>query len=319
MSYDSELAQFHAETAPLEAAAAAAYSERQEGLRQAMLSVARFARQSPHYPHHVVRTDDVMTLDGRELAFRVYRRARQTGATPALLYAHGGGWVIGSIETHDALCAEMAYRMGHTIISLQYRRAPENPFPAAHDDMWAAWQWLIRHAASLQIDPSRIALGGDSAGGHLALGCAIRYSLEEPGFTPAHGLFLWYPNTERCADTESRKAFAQGFGLTTDTMDYFWSCYEGDTAHDPQHPVLYPGHQAALKRLPPTLIVSAEFDLLRDEAEQFGQRLQTTGTPVSIIRAADMPHGFARLYLESQAAFHWVRKGCRAFVELVAG
>lgn len=313
---DTELAQFFSESAALEAAAMAACPIRHEGLRDAMERVAAYGRGSRHYPDRVLTTDGFIALQGRELGYRVYRRAGFPSDAPALLYAHGGGWVVGSIHTHDALCAEMALRTGCVVVSLQYRRAPENPFPAAHEDMWAAWQWLYSHANLLGVDPCRIALGGDSAGGHLALGCAIRRVLDGGSMPVADRLLLWYPNTERMARTESRALFDKGFGLTGEAMEYFWRCYEAGNAYDAEHPILYPGHMRQLPILPPAVIVTAEFDLLRDEAENYAHRLQAAGSRVTLLRAQGLPHSFARLLEESRSAGAWVRRGCQAFVDL---
>lgn len=313
---DSELEQFFAEMAPLEAAAQDAAETVHEGLRNAMEQVAIFGRASANYPNHVRTQDGFMTLAGRELAYRVYRASHQRSMAPALLYAHGGGWVVGSINTHDALCAEMALRTSCSVVSLQYRRAPENPFPAAHEDMWAAWSWLHRNANWLSIDPARISLGGDSAGGHLALGCALRRALEGGNMPQADRLLLWYPNTDRHSDTESRREFGTGFGLTLDAMEYFWSCYEAENQYDPTHPILYPGHSEVPSGLPATVAVTAEFDLLRDEAEVYATRMREAGNTVTLIRAMGLPHSFARLLEESRLAKEWVRRGCNAFVKM---
>lgn len=314
---DPDLLQFMAEVAHLQAGIVPSHDvSRQMAVRQAMDIAAAHARASSHGPDRVHTQDGVITLPGRELLYRLYQPAHRPGPLPAMLYAHGGGWVAGSIYTHNALCAELALRTDRAVISLQYRRAPENPFPAAHDDMWAAWEWLYQHGASLGLATHAIALAGDSAGGHLALGCALRHALEGGPMPAPDRLLLWYPNTDRRPDTPSQREYAQGYGLSADDMEYFWTSYEGSSSHDLQDYRLYPGHAPVPGGLAPTVIVTAEHDLLRDEAEHYAARMREAGNQVTVLRAKHMLHGFARLHEDSAAANRWVRRGCLAFMDL---
>lgn len=316
INIDPELLQFFTEIATLEKALSVPKMPQHYQARHSLELAIQYGRSSPLIPAQISTQDGFITLDGRELAYRLYRPRYASGQIPVLLYAHGGGWVAGDIYTHDALCAEMALRTGYGVISLQYRRAPENPYPAGHVDMWETWEWLRCYGELLGLDPTTIALGGDSAGAHLALGCALRNCREGNLKTQAEKLLLWYPNTDRNADTTSRKMFGEGFGLSIEDMEYFWSCTEGSRTQDQNDPILYPGHTSVPTNLPPSVIVTAEYDLLRDEAESYAKRMQTANNNVTLIRAKAMLHGFARLHLESQAANLWVRRGCEAFLQL---
>lgn len=287
-------------------------------IRDALEREALYSETTPHIPERIQYFDGVMSLPTRELVFRLYRPIQAGTPAPAILYSHGGGWVAGSIYTHHALCAEIALRTSRVVISVQYRRAPENPFPSGHDDVWEAWRWLFRYGKTLGIDTGAIALAGDSAGGHLALTCALRHRLEGGEMDAADKLLLWYPNTDRRPQTESRKIYASNYGLDEDRMEFFWRCVEGHGQHDLDDYLLYPGHVSPPDGLPPAVIVTAEHDLLRDEAEQYARKMQAVGNEVILLRAGHMLHGFARLHRESAAATSWVRRGCLAFMQLSA-
>jgi len=311
---DPELASFFQEAANLEPLEYPRDYPEHMRIRDAMEREAMYGKASSHIPARVQARDGILTLPGRELAYRLYRPIAVTSPSPAILYAHGGGWVAGSIYTHDSLCAEISLRTARTVISIQYRRAPENPFPAAHADLWDAWNWVHAYGRTLGVDTRAIALSGDSAGGHLALGCVLRHRLEGAGIPAPDKLLLWYPNTDRRPDTMSRKEYSQGYGLTASRMDYFWECHEGAASHDSSNYLLYPGHVPVPEGLPPTVIVTAEHDLLRDEAEHYAERMRAANKHVTLVRAERMLHGFARLHEESKAANLWVRRGCMAFM-----
>ena len=315
-SVDEELRLFFQEIAVMNGGATPQGYPEHMRIRDIMEREALYGQASPHTTAQVKFTDGIMCMPGRELVYRLYRPFRSTAPASAILFAHGGGWVAGSIYTHHALCAEIALRTSRVVISVQYRRAPENPFPAGHEDVWDAWHWLYAHGNAIGLDPHTIALSGDSAGGHLALSCALRHRLDGGEIPAPDKLLLWYPNTDRRPETQSRKDYAQGYGLNADRMEFFWRCLEGGEPQDPNNHVLYPGHVPPPGGLPPTVIVTAEHDMLRDEAEQYARRIKEAGNQITLLRAENMLHGFARFHRESAAANQWVRRGCLAFMQL---
>ena len=240
---------------------------------------------------HPVAEIENLTVDGPvgAVPVRLYRpRAREEGALPLLVYFHGGGWVLGGIESHDGLCRRLAAVSGCAVASVEYRLAPEHPFPAALYDARAALCALVRMADDLRIDPSRIGLGGDSAGGTLAAVAALE-ARERNGPAIAFQLLL-YPVCDMVMDTPSHTEFAEGHLLTRKTLKWFSSHYLGAT--DPSDWRASPLQAADLRKLPPTLILTAGCDPLRDEGEAYGRRLVEAGVPTTIWRVNGMLHGF---------------------------
>lgn len=207
---------------------------------------------------------------------------------PVLVYFHGGGWVIGDIEAADVPCRRIANRARCVVVSLEYRRAPEHRFPAAADDAYASVQWLAQHGAELGVDTRRIAIGGDSAGGNLAAVVALM-AKERGEFAPCFQLLL-YPVTNHAFDTDSYRDNGDGYLLTRDSMAWFWQHYLGDA--DGQHPHASPLLASDHGGLPPALVITAEYDPLRDEGEAYAHRLAAAGTPVELKRYDGAIHGF---------------------------
>jgi len=208
---------------------------------------------------------------------------------PALVYYHGGGWVLGGLDTHDGVCRELANSAGCLVVSVDYRLAPEHKFPAAAEDAYAALQWVATNAGSLGIDPTRIAIGGDSAGGNLTAVVAL---MARDRGTPAVAFqLLVYPVTDSACDTASYRDNADGYFLTKDAMLWFWNHYTRDAA-DRQNRYAAPLKAQDLSGLPPALVLTAEFDPLRDEGEAYAARLQEAGVPVQVTRYHGMIHGF---------------------------
>jgi acetyl esterase len=236
---------------------------------------------------------------GGTIPIRVYRPA--PGLLPALVYFHGGGWVIGGITTHDTTCRALANRVGCVVVSVDYRLAPEHPFPAAADDACAATVWVAEHARDLDVDPARIAVGGDSAGGNLAAVVALM-ARDRHGPGLAFQLLV-YPVTDCGLDTASYDANAEGYLLTRDAMRWFWNHYcPGDDRMQPYASPLQAGDVAGL---PPALVITAEFDPLRDEGEAYARRLADAGVAVDCRRYDGMIHGFlgmTRVVTESKRA-----------------
>ncbi|HAV61894.1 MAG TPA: hypothetical protein DCY13_05975, partial [Verrucomicrobiales bacterium] len=240
-----------------------------------------------HPPVAVARTADLTSPSGVRL--RAYHPAGfRADHLPGIVYFHGGGWVMGDLETHDTLCRHLANAAGAVVIAVDYRLAPENPFPAAFDDAVAAVRHVAEISKELGIDPGRLAVAGDSAGGNLAAAVCL-HAREQGG--PAIALqCLLYPVLDAGCDTAAYTAFADGHGLTRDKMRFFWKSYLGTAS--PENPYAVPLAAENLSGLPPALVLTAEYDVLRDEGEQFGKRLVAAGVEVEMIRCEGVIHGF---------------------------
>jgi acetyl esterase len=213
------------------------------------------------------------------------------GQRTGLVYFHGGGYVIGDLDTHDPLCRALAKESGVVLIAVGYRRAPENKFPAAVEDAYAATVWIAANAERLGIDERRIAVGGDSAGGALAAVVAMR--CRDAGGPALMAQVLLYPVIDLSNfDTESHRAFGENYMLTRAAMQWFAGHYLGSTG-DARNPEASPLLAKDLSGLPPALVITAEFDPLRDEGEKYAERMAEAGTEVTATRHSGMIHGFA--------------------------
>jgi acetyl esterase/lipase len=226
------------------------------------------------------------------IPLRMYRPAGVPESTrlPAYVYFHGGGWVIGDLETHDVLCRQLTAASAASVVSVDYRLAPEHKFPAAADDAWAATRWIVAHAAELGLDAGRLAVGGDSAGGNLAAVAALM--ARDAGGPAIRQQVLIYPVTDVMRETGSYADFAEGYMLTRDSMRWFIAHYlrSRDDARDWR---VSPLRVPSLAGLPPALIVTAGFDPLRDEGEMYAGRLRDAGVMVDYVCYGGMVHGFA--------------------------
>jgi acetyl esterase len=246
-------------------------------------------KRFPPEPDRVDRADLFITLPGRELFVRVYRSA--PGRRPALVYFHGGGWVAGSVFTHDGACAALAENAQIVVVSVEYRRAPENPFPAPNDDAYAALTWVAANAAALDIDPARLAVGGDSAGAHLAAGAAIE--ARTAGGPALVFQLLVYPVIEPDFESPSYRAHAVSPTLTRADMIDYWADYlPGDLAT--RDPRAVPSRAATLAGLPPAHVVVAELDPLHDEGVRYAEALAGAGVMASVVEVPALTHGFLR-------------------------
>jgi acetyl esterase len=223
-----------------------------------------------------------------EIPVRIYS-PQGPSPSPALIYFHGGGWVLGDLESHDHVCRALANSASCVVISVDYRLAPENKFPAAVYDSYAATEWIANHAAELGVDRSRIAVGGDSAGGNLA--AVISLIARDKGGPNVVFQLLIYPATDMRMSMPSIDENADGPLLTKAAMDWFVNHYLNH-AGDRTDPLTSPLLASNLKGLPPAFIITAECDPLRDEGEAYGLRLEEAGVPVEVQRYAGMPHGF---------------------------
>lgn len=224
-----------------------------------------------------------------ELAIRVYTPREGPDALPAIVYFHGGGFVLGDLDTHDASCRHLARHAGATVISVAYRLAPEDPFPAGVEDCCAAFLWVCRHAAELHVDPSRIAVGGDSAGGNLA--AVVAREMRDAGHPMPAWQLLIYPATDLTRSCDSHRLFAEGFFLTEANMDWFLASYLTDPAEE-RDPRGSPLAARDLAGLPPAHVVVAGFDPLRDEGEAYAHALMEAGVPTTLRCYGSLVHGF---------------------------
>jgi acetyl esterase len=226
-----------------------------------------------------------------EIPLRIYTPLGE-GPFPILVFFHGGGWVLGGLDEYNSICHTLTNRAGCIVVSVDYHLAPEYKFPVAPDDCYTATQWVAKHAREIDGDPTRIALGGDSAGGNLT---AVVAQIARDQHTP-HIIFqlLIYPATNFTADTDSMKENGKGYFLTTDDMNYFAHHYLRNE-EDKINPLASPMLAKDLSSLPPALIITAEFDPLRDEGELYGKRLQEADVPVIIHRYEGAIHGFVSM------------------------
>lgn len=239
---------------------------------------------------HPARTEDrSVEGPGGQIPVRIYRpqEAGDERRPPVVVYFHGGGFVLGGITSHDPICHRLSVEIPAVVVSVEYRLAPEHPFPAGLEDCLAVTRWCADHGALLEGDPSRLAVVGDSAGGNLAAVVARRCRDEGPR---VGAQVLVYPCTDLTGSHPSRQANGQGYLLTAQDMAWFEDCYlDGAEPTDPDlSPLLAPD----LANLPPALVLTAEFDPLRDEGEAYADRLRGAGVPVTCTRYEGMIHGF---------------------------
>jgi acetyl esterase len=253
--------------------------------RDADLASIRAGGGQPEPVHEVANL--TFQGPGGELALRLYRPVAER-PLPVLLYFFGGGWVLGTIDTADGVSRSLANSSGALVAVVGYRLAPEHPFPAAVDDCYAAVRWVAEHADEIGADPDRLAVGGDSAGGNLAAAVALRARADGPALA---GQLLVYPNTDQLADDESMRAADDPFLFNRRSVAWYRQHYltrPGDAAN----PLASPLRADSLAGLPPALVITAEYDPLRDQGEAYGRRLANAGVQVELTRYPGMAHGF---------------------------
>ena len=244
---------------------------------------------------HVGASDVSIPGPVGQIAARHYRPAT-AGSVPLLIFYHGGGWTIGDLDTHDALCRLTCRDAGIHVLSVDYRLAPEHPAPAAVDDAYAAFKWAHEHARGLGAIPGKIAVGGDSAGGNLAAVVSQLARDDEDPHAPKPVLqWLLYPRTDFTAQTRSLSLFADGFLLTKHDIDWFTAQYLDGSDLEPTDPRISPLLADSLAGLPPALVATAGFDPLRDEGDRYAAALSAAGTPVDLRSMGSLTHGFASL------------------------
>jgi acetyl esterase len=241
-------------------------------------------------PRLAESTDRWLSIRGRRLACRVHRPATDR-PLPVLVYIHGGGWVWGSIDTHDHIMRGYAAAAGCAVVGPDYALSPEAPFPQALEECAAVVRWVAQHGAAWGLDPTRIVVGGDSAGGNLAMAVALLLRETDPGLV-LRGLLLNYGVFDSRTDTQSYLEFATGHTLTREKMDFYWRCYAPREA-DRLHPLAAP-LRADLAGLPPCLLHVAELDVLAAENRAMEARLRAAGVAVEATTFPGTLHGFLR-------------------------
>ncbi|WP_295648340.1 alpha/beta hydrolase [uncultured Dietzia sp.] len=225
---------------------------------------------------------------------RIVRPKGVTGVLPVVLYTHGAGWVFGNAHTHDRLVRDLAVGTGAAVVFPEYDRAPEAQYPSQNEQSYAVAQWIIQHGADHDLDPRRVAIAGDSVGGNMAI--ALNLMGHERGDVAFRAAALFYPVTDASFDTDSYRAFAEGYYLARDGMKWFWDQYTTDEAERAEitaSPLRATEEQLAF--FPPTLIVTAEADVLRDEGEAFADKLRRAGVKVTQTRYGGVIHDFVMI------------------------
>lgn len=274
----------------------------------------KFVQALPGAPEPVANERDIkLTGPAGPIPARLYYPLASgvaNGRWPCVVFYHGGGWVVGSIESHEALCRRIANVSGSAVASVDYRLAPEHVFPAAVEDSYAAVEELMAAAGELKLDPSRFAVCGDSAGGNLAAVVAIR--LRDAGLRLAAQLLL-YPITHHSYDTDSYRRCGDGYFLSRSTMEWFWNQYLPDAEAGRDwlaSPLLAPN----LAGVAPAWVMTAEFDPLRDEGVAYAGRLREAGVPVNELECLGMIHGFVRRvdqFDQARKVVSWMADGLK--------
>ncbi len=261
------------------------------------------------------------------VTLRMYKPIRTEfalNALPVLVYFHGGGWVIGDLDTHDVLCRQLANGSGCAVVAVDYRLGPEHPFPAAPIDCYAATQWVSQNAATLGLDATRLGVGGDSAGGNLA--AVVALMARDAGDLPICHQLLIYPATDLHYTSDSHTRNAQGYMLTSDTAAYFNAHYLGGNSKDRPEPYAdwraSPLLAASHANLPPALVITAGYDVLRDEGVAYAQKLTESGVQANLISFERQIHGFitmGRVLDEANMAVRLCASELRAAMTVASG
>lgn len=255
-------------------------------------------RQAAHsYRVPIETVEDRVVGDAAAVPVRIYRPSGRA-QLPVLVYFHGGGWIMGGIESHDATCRHLAVEVGCIVVSAEYRLAPEHPFPAAVSDALTVTTWVLAHAHEIAGDRSRVAVAGDSAGGNLA---AVAAQVARDQGLPLVFQLLIYPVIDRRLDRASMVENETGYLLERSDLAWFWSLYDPDDLAAAS-PLATPLAATDLRGLPPALVISAEHDPLRDEGEEYGASLRAAGVPVTVTRYPGVFHGFFAMHGLLEAA-----------------
>jgi acetyl esterase len=255
--------------------------------------MARFVPMSAYAGVRVEQRTIVIAdgVGGREIAVRAYRPAGSRARLPVVVYFHGGGFVMGTLDTHDPYCRGLTTEAGVMVVSVDYRLAPEHKFPAGVEDSFAATEWVLEHIEELGGEEGRVFVGGDSAGATMAT--VVTLLLRDKGVKTLAGQILLYPVTRYCdPPTVSYVEMAQGYGLTRKGMEWLWGQYLNDASEAKDFRAA-PLMAESLAGLPRALVVTAEYDVLRDEGQAYARRMEAEGVEVTHVFAEGMNHAFA--------------------------
>ena len=283
---------------PLDPQVAALLAPAPEGFEMTSLPVdvlRKYVRESSTaYPRLDVPlasvVDRTIPGPGGALPVRVYMPVG-VGPFPLVVYFHGGGWVVGDLDTQDMICRGLCHGASALVVSVDYRLAPEHKFPAAVDDAWTATCWAAAHAAELGGDAARLSVAGDSAGANLSAAVALR-TRDENGPRLRAQILIYGSCNYPSIRTPSTEEFAAGPIITEAAIDYFWKQYLVDPAVDQDHPWASPARAASHRNLAPAFIATAEMDPSRDDGERYAEILARAGVPTESRRYPGMPHGF---------------------------
>jgi acetyl esterase len=249
--------------------------------------------QDGDFPDPAATRQDLTIAGGPtgEVQISVYRPAGETGVLPVVVYTHGAGWVFGDVHTHDRLVRELTTRAEAATVFVSYSLSPEASYPTAIEQIYAVVEWIVSHGADHDLDPSRIAVAGDSVGGNMT--AAVTIMAKRRGGPRIAGQLLYYPVTNAAFDTGSYHQFATGYWLRRDAMQWFWDQYTTDPAQRAEitaSPLRATADELA--GLPPALIINGEADVLRDEGEAYSAKLRQAGVPVTAVRFQGIIHDF---------------------------
>jgi acetyl esterase/lipase len=267
----------------------------QEALERS-LTALRTLPARPVDPDDPLETHDEATLDG--VPVRLYSLPGAPRPAPVVVFLHGGGWVLGDLDTHDHLCRRIA-RSGLLVVSVDYRLAPEHPFPAPLDDLGSALDWVVEHAAGFGGDPAQVVMLGISAGANLAAAQTLREAMG--GSNRVAAQVLAYPVIDSRMGTRSHLKNASGYHLTARQIAWFWDQYV-PRPEDRSNPLASLAHARSVEGLPPTVVLTAEYDVLRDEGDEFARRLDAAGVHVEHVEVPGAIHGFLAMPPQGSAA-----------------
>ena len=268
-------------------------------------------QSGPSVPKALVTDEWIQVRGGPTgvVPVRIVKPANPSHPLPVIFYIHGGGWVFGSAHTHDRLVRELAVRAHAAVVFPEYDRSPEARYPTAIEQNYAVAQWVAKHGAEKRLDPGRVVVAGDSVGGNMAIALALL--AKERGDVPLAGQLLFYPVTDASIETDSYHHFAEGYYLYRDGMRWYWDQYTTNPEHRAEitaSPLRATLDQ--LRGLPPTVVLTAEADVVRDEGEAFASRLREAGVSVSAMRLGGIVHDFVMIDLLRNTA------ACRAAMNL---